>query len=168
MERRALPSIVFWALFILLAGLEVTNPHWYSNWTRADWLNLGVAGGTLALAGITAWNVLVTQTVLKAENRRHRQSAAPIVNMWLERVKGTSDYALLLVNQGPGPAINVHVECVVTFYKAREQIEHTIRFTRNVLTANGGNKQTKTLKLIRSFGGKARDRIRPINPRRVP
>ncbi|HEV2741348.1 MAG TPA: hypothetical protein VGU66_22500 [Candidatus Elarobacter sp.] len=146
MDRTALPGIIFWVLFLPLAALELAKPDWYTGWTRADWISLGVAAGTLALAGITAWNVLVTQRVIGAEDRRHRQSLAPIVNTWWHK-KRSGDYSLHIVNSGPGPALNVRVDGVVSYYEGREEYRHTIKFRWQVLSANLGNPQHRELDL---------------------
>jgi hypothetical protein len=140
MGRSVIPGIVFWALFFPFAAVEFMKPDWYTDWTRADWLNLGVAVGTLALAGITAWNALVTRAIIGAEDRRHQQSLAPIVNLW-PHITPSGTCILNVVNMGPGPAINADIECIASFYEGRQERLHTIRYRWNVLSASQGNHQ---------------------------
>lgn len=139
-------GIAFWIVFPGIAVLEVANPHWYYGFQRGDWINLGVAVGTLALAGITAWNVAVTRDVISAEDRRHQQSLAPIVNAWphLTKQKG---WVLEFVNMGPGPALNIELRYVVVYTARGRRQRHEARMRRNVLAANGGNFQSARLEV---------------------
>jgi hypothetical protein len=146
MDRAALPGILFWIVFLPLAALGLINPTWYVDWTRADWINLGVAGGTLALAAITAWNVSVTRSVLSAEDRRHRQSLAPIVDMWATS-GAFSLVSLHLINNGPGPALKLQIKCLATYFRGQEEVETSMTATRAVLAPKVSGDDSITIEL---------------------
>jgi hypothetical protein len=147
MDRATLPGILFWIVFIPLAALELTNPAWYVEWTRADWINLGVAGGTLALAGITAWNVSVTRSVLSAEDRRHRQSLAPIVE-----ASATSDtfgaVFVHLINKGPGPALKLRITCSIMYYEDGERLQMVRTASHAVLAPQTASDDRMTIEIV--------------------
>jgi hypothetical protein len=109
MRRDALPGIVFWATALPLLAFGTTHQFWYDTWSLAERINFWVAIGTGALAIVTAGSVLATMAVMGSEDRRHRESLAPLCIAILERAD------IYVQNIGLGPAVSVVVHGVVSY-----------------------------------------------------
>jgi hypothetical protein len=98
---------------LLVLVFELTHPAWYDKIEPGDkaifWTNVLVALGTLALAGVTYWNVRQTNFVIAGEERRHQQQFAPLVELY--RSQNAIDYQ----NIGTGLALRIHIMITVAF-----------------------------------------------------
>jgi hypothetical protein len=134
MRERVRTSAAGWAataiaVVAIVSGWFFFSPF-YGRWTAAEQIEFWVAAGTFVLAVVTLWNVYVTRTVVGAEDRRHRQSFAPIVDVhWSARPVYDEDavdpdgeplvdyYEGLFSaeNSGLGPALNIAVSANITW-----------------------------------------------------
>lgn len=93
------------ALFGILDFLSGIIAPRYAQWEPKEAIDFWVAAGTLGLAVVTFASVLVTKAVVSAEDRRHRQSLAPIVEVYY--VSDDDGAGFCIRNIGLGPAVNL-------------------------------------------------------------
>jgi hypothetical protein len=101
-------GLIFVALVIL--GLIATPMmRYWLCWDVSVVASVWVAVGTLALAGVTWWNVSQTIAVVAGEDRRHQQSFVPIVELkWFNASDTALGYLQIHArNIGKGPALNI-------------------------------------------------------------
>lgn len=120
---------------VVLIGLLVVvfvnvYHRWISYWITSDKIDFLVASGTLALAvatvllaRFTLQSVRASRDIIEAEDRRHRQSVAPIIKATpiIDAVRREIT-GLELTNLGLGPALKLGVTADVQ-YERREYHE---------------------------------------------
>lgn len=154
-ERRDdLGGLIAWLVIIVVVSFVATKHIWFDALKDSDkalfWTNVAVAIGTLALAGVTWWNVRQTSAVIASEDRRHQQGFAPLVE--LDEPGSAFDGAFSVRNIGYGLALNVsiNIDGKLTFespYEVEVPDEEADEILRagGVIT-NSGGKCYKTLR----------------------
>jgi len=135
-------------LLFILGCLSVPVMRYLLWWDVSVIASVWVAGGTLALAVVTWWNVYQTKAVVAGEDRRHQQSFLPIVEyMFFDTSEVQNGFIHLVAsNIGSGPALDI---------RARLQGSATIRFgvpTQTGIEDQDHNYAFDQLKFERSAG----------------
>jgi hypothetical protein len=141
-------AVLIVVVALIAIGWFFFKPY-YARWTAAEQIEFWVAAGTFVLAVVTMWNVWVTRAVVGAEDRRHRQSFAPIVDVhWVARPVTSkhafdeNDEALIdhiegvfsAENSGLGPALNITVQADVTWQFRRFETRDGERVSTGMAT----------------------------------
>lgn len=109
MRRDAIVGLSFWIPVLAALAFGATHTSWYDTWPLAERINFWMALWTGVLALVTASSVLATMNVIGSEDRRHRESFAPICIAIFDRAD------IYVQNVGLGPATNVAVHGQLTY-----------------------------------------------------
>jgi hypothetical protein len=148
MDRRAIPGIAFWVLFLSCAVFQVSRYSWYDLWPIEARINFWVAVGTIALALVTTFSLFVTNAVVSAEDRRHQQGLAPVVTLSAIRGYYNDDVrnprtleGFAVSNVGLGPALLVTIEATLETAPSPFNESSSERFVAHVSALPSGANQ---------------------------